>query len=347
MYNSVGSNLLGAIVRQVSGQGLHDFLKPRLFDKIGIDSDRFLWLKLPDGLEVGGGGGFATTEDNARLMMLYLQNGMWDGERVMSEEMVKEAISTQIDTSTNIEGIPDCQLGYGFQIWRCRPEGAYRADGALGQYSIVFPDLDMVVSINETARYPDVVQDVLDIVYDVLLPEVAEGPLPEDPEAHAELSRRMSTLAIKRLPYSPYSSSIDVINGKTFTVTEGDIPWLADYRFMDGAAGQRVESFRLDFGPSSCTLSLAMGSQRYEIAVGINGIGLTNTVKFELPISQVYTTGWWESDTRLVLNFRWLETCIVKEVVIEFAGESANIRTAGKSVGPFTPQEVQAKAVMA
>ena len=71
MYNSMGSTLLGAIVRKKSGLGLEEYLKPRLFDKIGIDCSNHKWVYMPDGMEVGGGGLFATTEDNLRLMKLY------------------------------------------------------------------------------------------------------------------------------------------------------------------------------------------------------------------------------------------------------------------------------------
>lgn len=344
MYNSIGSNMLGAIVKKVSGLGLHEFLKPRLFDKIGIDSDRFKWMLLPDGLEVGGGGGFATTEDNARLMMLYLQKGMWDGERVMSEEMAKLATTLQIDSSSNTEGIPDCQLGYGFQIWMCRPEGAYRADGALGQYSIVFPDLDMVISINELAHYPDVVQKVLDIIYDVFLPEVADEPLPEDPEAHRALQRRLATLAIPRPPYAPYSAHIPSINGKVFKVSEGDIPWMADYRMMIGGLPERVESFRLDFAADACLMTFSMGDQQHQVEVGINGNGAITTVETGQPFRRVYTSGWWENVTRLCLTFRWLETCIIKDVVIDFTDEGASITTTSVKTGVFEPKPVQAAA---
>lgn len=74
MYNSMGSTLLGAMVRKVTGLGLQDYLTPRLFDKIGIDAANLRWMTMPDGMEVGGGGLFATTEDNLRLMKLYTLN---------------------------------------------------------------------------------------------------------------------------------------------------------------------------------------------------------------------------------------------------------------------------------
>lgn len=76
--------------------GLHAYLKPRLYDKIGILSDNHRWLYMPDGLEIGGGGLFATLEDNLRLMKLYADGGVWDGEQILAPEYVKAAISLQM-----------------------------------------------------------------------------------------------------------------------------------------------------------------------------------------------------------------------------------------------------------
>ncbi len=153
-YNSTGSTLLAAMVRARSGETLQEYLKKRLFDKIGIDAENLLWTTMPDGTEVGGGGLFATTEDNLRLMKLYLDGGVHHGERILSSEYVSLATSKRIDTASEAIGNPpalDNFVGYGFQIWMCRHPGCYRADGAFGQYSIVHPKLDLIVSINETA----------------------------------------------------------------------------------------------------------------------------------------------------------------------------------------------------
>jgi CubicO group peptidase (beta-lactamase class C family) len=346
MYNSVGSHMLGAIVRKVSGEGLHAFLKTRLFDKIGIDSERFLWLCLPDGLEAGGGGGFATTEDNARLMMLYLQNGLWNGERVLSEEMVEVATSLQIDCSTNTEGITDCQLGYGFQIWMCRPEGVYRADGALGQYSIVFPELDMIVSINECANYPDVVQEVLDVVYDVLLPEVVSEALPEDAVAHQNLQRRLRSLSLASPTYSPYSPFVQQISGKRYEVIEGELPLFADYGWMTGDKLENIRAFSFDIDSNSCVMELEIGDSSAQVNVGIDGNGCLNQLKIAKPLSKVYIAGWWETDSCFSMEVRWLETCIVKLIKIVFLENEATVITLNRSNGLFEEKPVAARALV-
>lgn len=141
-------------MRERTGMGLIAYLTPRLFDKIGIDASHIKTIYTGDGLEYGGGGFFTTTEDNLRLMLLYARGGLWDGERVLSGEWCREVTSKQIDTASEAAGNPgvtDNFMGYGLQCWMCKPHGAYRADGAMGQFAIVVPTSDLVISINETA----------------------------------------------------------------------------------------------------------------------------------------------------------------------------------------------------
>ena len=190
MYNSTGSTLLGAIVRKKTGLGLHDYLTPRLFNKIGVDPDNLRWMCMADGMEVGGGGLFATTEDNFRLMKLYADGGVWEGERILSEDYVKLATTNQNDSATESLNNPEATdnfLGYGFQIWMCKPKGAYRADGAMGQFTIVLPEQDMIIGITETAVGAHWAQSTLDITWDFLDRITDSEPLPEDEAASIAL----------------------------------------------------------------------------------------------------------------------------------------------------------------
>lgn len=208
MYNSMGSTLLGAMVRKVTGLGLQDYLTPRLFDKIGIDAANLRWMTMPDGMEVGGGGLFATTEDNLRLMKLYADDGMWNGERILSEDYAHKAVSLQNESATEAIGNPEASdnfLGYGFQIWLCQPKGVYRADGAMGQFSVVIPDLDMQISLNETATGAHWAQKTLDTLWAYLDRVKAVQHVEENPEQAARLATRMRHLAIAAPVFAPFS----------------------------------------------------------------------------------------------------------------------------------------------
>lgn len=117
MYNTTGSSMLAAIIRQKTGKGLHEFLNDNLYTKIGIDGTNHRWILTSDGIETGGAGLFATLEDNFRLMKLYMNGGVWNGERILAEEYVKAAVSKQIDTQSEAAVNPPasclCILGVG------------------------------------------------------------------------------------------------------------------------------------------------------------------------------------------------------------------------------------------
>ena len=84
------------------------------------------------------------------------------------------AAATARQTSNGSNPTSDWDQGYGYQFWRCR-HGAYRGDGAFGQYCIVLPEQDAVIAI--TSGVQDM-QAVLNLVWDQLLPAMKAAPLP-------------------------------------------------------------------------------------------------------------------------------------------------------------------------
>ncbi|PJJ73493.1 CubicO group peptidase (beta-lactamase class C family) [Diaminobutyricimonas aerilata] len=160
-YNSGATFALSAIVQKVTGQRTLDFLRPRLLDPLSItDAD---WQQSPEGIDVGGWGLSIDADAMARFGELYLRGGVWQGERLLSQEWVDQATSTQISTA-HWDKI-DSQQGYGFQFWRARH--GYRADGAYGQVVVVLPEQDAVVAI--TAGVADT-QRMFDAIWAHLLP---------------------------------------------------------------------------------------------------------------------------------------------------------------------------------
>ena len=135
-YNQGCTYTLSAIITRVTGQRLVDYLRPRLFDPLGIEQAH--WVQTKEGIDQGFSGLHLTTESVAKLGQLYLQNGFWGGDQLVPESYVAQAHSKQVDNS-HPAGSPDWQQGYGFQFWVCRHR-AYRGDGAFGQFCIVVPE---------------------------------------------------------------------------------------------------------------------------------------------------------------------------------------------------------------
>lgn len=182
-YNTMGAYTLSAIVTKVTGQTVLDFLRPRLFEPLGIDNPQ--WDASPEGYSLGGYGLKLRTEDIAKFGQLYLQKGMWNGRQLVPREWVEQATARQVpnDHESHAKMGPDWRQGYGFQFWRCT-HNAYRGDGASGQFCVVIPDRDAVIAI--TAQTGDM-QKELNVVWDKLYPALQDHPLPEDSAGCAEL----------------------------------------------------------------------------------------------------------------------------------------------------------------
>ena len=186
-YNQGCTYTLSAIITELTGQRLIDYLRSRLFEPLG--TDRALWLQSSEGIDLGYSGLHIQTESIAKLGQLYLQNGRWEGRQLVPESYVSEARRQQVDNSQREER-PDWRQGYGFQFWVCRHD-AYRGDGAFGQFCVVVPGADAVIAC--TAQVEDM-QAEIDLIWEHLLPALS-GHAPADLAAEARLAERLARLS--------------------------------------------------------------------------------------------------------------------------------------------------------
>ena len=207
-YNTGATYMLSAIVQQVTGQRVVDYLQPRLFDPLGIAAPR--WDVCPAGINTGGWGLNLRTEDIARFGQLYLQKGRWGEEQLLPEAWVKTATTFHSDNS--MRESPDWQQGYGYQFWMCR-HGAYRGDGAFGQYCIVMPEQDAVLALTSGVRD---LQAVLDAVWEILLPAMGDATLPESTVVQAALREQLGGLRIAPPAGEPSSPMAAAVSGRTY-----------------------------------------------------------------------------------------------------------------------------------
>ena len=178
-YNSLGTYMLSAIVQKLTGEKVLDYLTPRLFEPLHIEIPQ--WDESPQGINAGGWGLQLKTEDMAKFGQLFLQKGVWNGKRLVSEAWVNEASKYQVpsvpagtrpDQAAERGLTPEnCtfMLGYGYQMWRC-PDNAYRADGARGQYIIIVPDSDAVIACTANSANLQAEQN---LIYEHLFPALA------------------------------------------------------------------------------------------------------------------------------------------------------------------------------
>ena len=169
------------------GARLADYLRPRVLDPIGAGDLR--WRQLPPGFDMGFSGVFTDPDSVARLGQLYLDDGVWNGRRLLPEGWVADASSVQTPNGS-WEQI-DWQQGYGFQFWMSRH--GYRGDGAFGQFMVILPEHDTVVAMFSCTNE---MQTVLDAMWEHLLPALADaGSLLPSVDDDA-LIERLATLSV-------------------------------------------------------------------------------------------------------------------------------------------------------
>ena len=150
MYNTAGTNMLCAILKKKTGLDMTEFLKPRLFEPLGMGEIHC--VKMPDGVEMGGAGMSVTIEEMARFVQFIANKGSWEGKQLLNPEWFDMATRKQIDNAgAGWGGDPDWQAGYCFQFWRCAPDGVFRGDGAYGQYGVVMTRQDAVLVIHSAS----------------------------------------------------------------------------------------------------------------------------------------------------------------------------------------------------
>lgn len=187
-YNSGASYMLSAAVVRATKESLCDYLRPRLFEPLGIAPR--LWELSPQGIETGGWGFNLTTEEIASFAQCLLDGGRRDGRQVIPAEYLAQATSIQSDNSMNDQ--PDWKVGYGFQFWRCR-HNAFRGDGAFGQYAIAMPEQGIAIAITSGLRN---MQQILDLVWDFVLPAAQNSALPPAAEEESALRQELAAWAM-------------------------------------------------------------------------------------------------------------------------------------------------------
>jgi CubicO group peptidase (beta-lactamase class C family) len=218
VYNTGATYLAGIIVQRLTGMRLLDYLRPRLFEPLGISTAT--WEQDPDGLDVAGFGLSITVEELAAFGQLYLQRGQWEGRQLVPAAWVDRATSKQVENAPHES--PDWEQGYGFQFWQCR-HGAYRADGAFGQFAVVWPEHRIVLAI--TSGTMDM-QAVLDAVWATLASPGLHLPYPQGP---ATSPREADVRDV------PYVLDVAVGGIASITVTRSDADQLMLRMVVDGS----------------------------------------------------------------------------------------------------------------
>jgi CubicO group peptidase (beta-lactamase class C family) len=305
LYNSPATYMLSAIVQKVTGMTVLDYLKPRLFEPLGIDNPR--WDASPQGISAGAYGLSLRTEEIARFGQLYLQKGNWKGKQLVPSQWIEEATARQ--TSNGSSPNSDWDQGYGYQFWRSR-HNTYRGDGAFGQYCMIIPEFDAVVVITSGVRD---MQSVMNIVWDKLLPAMKPNHLSENGAARQKLEAKLAGLLVKLPSGQPTTPFASRVSGKWFEFPEND---------------RGIQAISFDFNSSSPVLNVRTTGGEIRTPIGIGSWrksrnGFTNGLDKFLSVPEqplLAASGAWSANDVFNLKLLLYQTPFYSSLAFKFDG---------------------------
>lgn len=221
-YDSIETYLLSAIVQKITGKTVLELLNERVFRPMGITDVE--WERCPEGVVVGGWGIYLSSHSQALFGQLLLQQGEWNGKQLISKEWVKEMMTVRVVRDAN---------DYGYQIWLCEYPGAWRADGAFGQYIIIVPQKNMVVVLNQCSRskgWPE-----RSNIWHTVVKNALNCAIEAKPAELKALSDYENSAKLPLLQGDSTNVLAKRYDGKTFTLNKNKLGWKSvKFGFADG-----------------------------------------------------------------------------------------------------------------
>ena len=160
-YSSGATELLAHIFQRETGADIEHYARSHLFGPLGIRN--YHWKRTPLGVVDTEGGLYLRSQDLAKIGLLYINDGRWNGQQLMSSDWVKESLTPRIDAGEGFQ--------YGYQWWLLPhgspPRLAWLARGMGGQRLMIFPEDQLIVVstawhiLNEASIEFDVVSRLL------------------------------------------------------------------------------------------------------------------------------------------------------------------------------------------
>ncbi|MHB1454724.1 MAG: serine hydrolase domain-containing protein [Saccharofermentanales bacterium] len=364
-YNSMNTYILSAIIKEVSGQGLTDFLQDRLFGPMGITG--VFWEKCPKGIEKGGWGLYIRPEDAAKIGQLVLQKGRWGGLTLVPRSWIDEAVTMHATTPASMGG-----YNYGYQIWVGRERNTFLFNGMFGQNILGFPDTRLLIVINAGNNELFQQSRFFSLAERYFAPDYCPGDaLPENPDALGRLRRLQSNLnrgvvdsggsagdsedsagdsggsvpgtfnTFNKLSLR-HDELLSFLEGRIYQTDDsaasavGLLPLLAQMVQNNYTRGFRSLGFNAESG--NLVLTVTEADEIYRFAVGFDKPAYTDLSfhgePYRVGVTGVFTT---DEDDRLVLKVRisFLEIANARLIKIFFADDSIAIRWSESPGKPF------------
>lgn len=175
-YSGGNTQVLAAIVEKATGIPVDQYVSKNLFQPLGIYE--YFWVKRRDGIPITASGLRLRSRDFLKFGILYLNDGQWNDNQVISSSSIAQATQKQISTPFEM---PTIKVGYGYQIWvpayvtAGEPLTLVQANGNGGQ--LIFIDKkNNIVTVVTAGNYNqwELRKSSMDIYMDFVYPAIIE-----------------------------------------------------------------------------------------------------------------------------------------------------------------------------
>ena len=305
-YDSFGTYMLSALVSKLTGKSVVDFLQDKLFAPLNIKTP--FYVKDSLGISIGYTGMRMRLRDLAKVGLTFLNGGRWEGQQLIPEAWLKEAMQAHISTENCSTGV-DWQQGYCYQFWKGR-HNTTRLCGAFGQMCVIMPDYDAIFVI-QSGFDNDYLSYILDHFYDKIMFRRTEEAREEAPAALQEMEEVLANLSLV-FEYSSPSPLAQFVGGQIYPIRpikDGD-----GVRFAFTDTGVKVELLQGE------TVSVSFDAG-YTAPVE----GYLNTSHFtaleDVDSATILATAAWKGKTRLEITCRFFGFPTILKVEADVAGE--------------------------
>lgn len=332
-YSNMSSFLLSAILTKAMGMDTLSFVKAYLFEPLGIEEVK--WEQSPQGIYIGWARMWLKPHDMAKIGWLYLQNGRWQEQQIVSAKWVQESTTAhsfpkkyrrvmgkngKVDYGKTIGHWLFTKLGrpfsdgYGYQWWLDK-RGIYAAVGVGGQYIMVVPQENMVVVVTSKLSGADSFFPAKLLNKFILPAVISERALPANEAAQRELAllSEVRKTVVEKTAVTPIPPIAQKILGHTYALEAN--PW-------------NHNNFQLTFQPDKDYAEFAYTTKEQETVS--YQIGLDNIHRLSKSNGDTYAAvGTWPTPNTFCIDYelvgyshrgKWHLTFINDELTVEEIG---------------------------
>jgi CubicO group peptidase (beta-lactamase class C family) len=303
VYTSAASYMLSAILTRATGRTLHDYLRPRMFEPLGIEGEQ--WDLAPDGINPGGNGLTCKPEDLLKFGVLHLHHGVWEGKRLLPAGWIESAIRRRGADR------------YGYH-WVTGTQGEFFAMGLFGQLIGVFPGFDAVIVINAAIQNTEACSRILVPLLQQHLSTLFLQTVADEADGDRALSAAVAELAAPERLTSSATPRTELLGTR---------------RYMLGPNLLRFHELTIQVSEDACVLQLRSERGEYAIRSGIGHWIESNTKLpgarlhhgYDLEGTPAVAGARWKNDNTLEMDWIFIASVFRDRVVVHFDGDRVTL----------------------